>query len=86
LQTDLSKAIEELQSKNIKNGFNRERYQANQELTRALIEFINERPSERFSQILRNCGFIKETIVDGPPEWVNEFYLESKVLLKRIKK
>lgn len=66
-------------------------YGANLELIFILVRLVQNNPQMRFSQILVNFGFVKNELQHddvfitklGP--WKDEFYLESKDLLKRIK-
>lgn len=59
----------------------------NRELVKLLSELVENNPSERFHQILRNNGFITEHIDEHnmPVYWENEFYLESENVLNRVK-
>ena len=51
---------------------------------------VEDSPSERFSQILRNYGFIKENRPAKPDNphiyWQNEFYSEPQQILDRVKR
>lgn len=63
------------------------RQKSNQELVAILAELVARHPTERFHQILRNYGFIKEAGINPDthqPDWVNEFYSESEATLKRV--
>jgi hypothetical protein len=64
------------------------RQKSNQELVAILAELVTRHPTERFHQILRNYGFIKEDGIDPDthsPKWLNEFNQESEVVLERVK-
>lgn len=74
--------------------FDKARKEATIELLQILGQLILENPTQRFSQILSNYGFITEEYVttyegeahsDGEYFWKNEFYLEPVALLKRVK-
>lgn len=60
----------------------------NQHLLNILQELIKENPTQRFSQILQNYGFIDTTTISSTlePQWVNEFYKEPEVILDRVKR
>lgn len=52
-----------------------------------LEDLIKKYPDMRFSQILSNFGFVKMSERDAnfmPTTWVDEYYLESKEVLKRV--
>lgn len=71
--------------------FDQKRQEANHELIEILTAQVKARPSERFGQILRNCGFIKENMKFHetgnfyPDGWSNEFNTEPQEILKRVK-
>ena len=58
------------------------RQAANQELVRRLAALVAAHPDLRFSQLLRNFRFVDEAAEGG---WCNEFFLESEVLLDRVR-
>ena len=67
------------------------RLEANRKLVSILAKEIEKSPSQRFGQILRNCGFVEEAGVDcwndlkgRPTYWNNEFNFEPWVLLARV--
>ena len=64
------------------------RQTSNQHLLNILQELIKENPTQRFSQILQNYGFIDTTTIPTTfePQWVNEFYKEPEVILDRVKR
>ena len=73
--------------------FDEERKQATLELLAILTELIVKHPEQRFSQILRNYGFVRETRPIKAErgemlgvDWKNEFSLEPVELLKRVKR
>ncbi len=67
------------------------RLEANHELLAILSNYLEKHPDIRFSQALMNCYFVKQE--DRRPTisiykdliWRDEFYLESEVLLERVK-
>lgn len=71
----------------------KERFECNMVLIDILKEYLKEHKDIRFSQALSNLDFVKK--VQHTNEcgdegfeyqyWKDEFYLESKDLLKRIK-
>lgn len=63
---------------------NKKRLKANKELVKILSTIVKENPNQRFSQILRNYGFIKENIQDQT-RWEDEFYAEPDIILDRVK-
>lgn len=70
--------------------FDRQRQEANLELAAILVQLLTKHGSQRFSQVLRNYGFVRETRPVKPDahwvDWKNEFNLEPQELLKRVKK
>lgn len=72
------------------NEFDRQRQEANLELAAILVQLLTKHGSQRFSQILRNYGFVKETRPVKPDnynvDWKNEFNMEPQELLKRVKR
>lgn len=67
------------------------RLEANRRLVEILSRLVESNPDQRFSQILRNNSFVRETRgvnaesgVAMGVEWKNEFYLESTELLERV--
>lgn len=73
--------------------FDRARLEANMELLTILMGLVSNHPEQRFSQILRNYGFVRETRPVNPEslesqhvvDWCNEFYAEPQEVLKRVK-
>lgn len=63
---------------------NQRRQEANRELLELLQEQIETYPSERFSQILRNAGFVQQTEISDRVVWEDDFNLEPWQLLKRV--
>lgn len=65
------------------------RLEANRELVKILGEIVEKETDQRFSQILRNYGFVRE-IRPVKPEagipWQNEFYSEPQKILERVKR
>ena len=72
------------------NQFDKERQEANRELVKLLAELVEKHPTQRFSQILRNYGFIKQSAWDvlqnDVQSWMNEFYAEPQQVLDRVRK
>lgn len=72
-----------------KNKFDQARLKANRELIETLTDLVEQNPSQRFGQILRNYGFIKENRPAKPSNpdiyWQNEFYKEPSEVLQRVK-
>lgn len=72
------------------NDLLNKRKAANKELVKILSEIIESQPSQRFSQILRNYGFIEElpsnTQLPEASKWINEFYTEPDKILARVQK
>ena len=69
------------------------RQEANRELLKILEQTIESQPDIRFSQALRNAGFVKEVVFESPSSrwenviyWQDEFNLEPQVLLTRVQK
>tara|TARA_Y100000034_G_scaffold136409_1_gene212692 strand:- start:4923 stop:5225 length:303 start_codon:yes stop_codon:yes gene_type:complete len=60
------------------------RQDSNKKLVEILAELVEKHPEQRFSQILRNYGFISEKKTEGPYTWNNEFNLEPDKLLDRV--
>jgi len=62
----------------------------NKQLVEELSKLVNKHPDQRFSQILRNYGFVKEKImlIDNGMEdyivWQDDFNLEPEYILKRV--
>lgn len=71
-------------------AFDKTRTEANLELLNLLGDYIMNHPTQRFGQILRNLGVIRE-IRSGfapdsmPPQWVNDFNTESTEILRRVR-
>jgi hypothetical protein len=65
------------------------RLEANRELVKILSEIVEKENNQRFGQILRNYGFVRE-IRSVKPEagipWQNEFYSEPQKILERVKR
>lgn len=73
----------------LRNKFDQSRLEANRELVALLAELVEKRPTERFGQILRNCGFVREIRPINPEAgipWQNEFYSEPQKILERVKR
>ncbi len=68
------------------NSLNQRRQEANRELLELLREQIETHPSGRFSQILRNAGFVQQTEVSDQVVWLDDFNLEPWELLERVDK
>ena len=63
------------------------RLEANRAILGVITELVERYPDQRFGQLMRNYGVIKEIRNDWiPVAWSNEFNLESDELLKRIVK
>lgn len=60
------------------------RQEANRELVARLQEQVERYPSERFSQILRNAGFVHQEEISEQVVWKDEFNLEPWQLLNRV--
>jgi len=73
--------------KNEAKKFDQARKETNQKLVDILQKLVNENPSQRFSQILQNYGFIKPNRPANPDQridWQNEFYMEPQQVLERV--
>ena len=57
------------------------RKNANKELLNILTNYLEKHPEIRFSQAIENLNIVKT----NDEYWVNEFYVESDVLLERVK-
>jgi hypothetical protein len=77
-----TKTEEELMDENL---LNRRRQECNRELMAVLGEQIEMHPSQRFSQILRNAGFVNQVDAADQVVWKDEFNLEPWVLLSRVR-
>lgn len=64
----------------------RRRQEYNRELVTLLQEQIENFPSERFSQVLRNLGFVAQSEVSGRVVWEDEFNFEPWELLGRVRR
>ena len=66
--------------------FDENRNKANAELVGILWKLVQENPTQRFSQILRNFEFVKQhkAMAIGRFVWVDEFSLEPTKLLERV--
>lgn len=67
------------------------RQKYNQELLQILTKAVEKWPDLRFSQILTSLKFVSDgqkcmDCKSDMPHWEDEFYLESKDLLDRVKK
>ncbi len=67
------------------------RLKENQALLEYLKAYIDVHPNQRFSQILNNYGFVRNTEDSAVGtaynmNWKDEFYLESDKLLERVEK
>lgn len=63
------------------------RLESNRRLVEILNRLVENNPDQRFSQILRNYGFIKEERPTRPEMCTsvqNEFYVESNKILERV--
>ena len=63
---------------------NQRRQETNRELLELLQSQIEKFPSERFSQILANGGFVQQAEVSEQVVWKDEFNLEPWQLLERV--
>lgn len=83
-------AILRLEKNVSRNKFDQERYESNLKLACKLLYLVAKNPNQRFSQILRNYGFVRETrpvkAESLAADWKNEFYLEPKELLNRVER
>jgi len=61
-----------------------ERQEANRKLIRKLLTLVEEHPELRFGQILQSFYFVKPDTSVYPFSWKDEFYLESKELVRRV--
>lgn len=93
LNEDQEKLIEDVLDKVNIPSTPLNRLLANRKLVHELNWLIENNPDQRFSQILRNYGFVGETRpistdsgLYGMVEWKNEFYLESDKLLERVER
>lgn len=64
----------------------RRRFDANRALWTRLGELIEAWPDQRFGQLLRNFGFVRQASVDDAVVWVDEFSLEPMDLLERVER
>jgi hypothetical protein len=65
------------------------RFEANREIMKRLSKAIKDNPDQRFGQLLRNLGVVREQGYDvdqcgTPPRWVNEFNTESEFTLNNM--
>lgn len=65
--------------------FDKKRYEANVELMQILTTLIVENPSQRFSQILLNYGFVVGNSSRLTSNWMDEFATEPQEVLWRVK-
>jgi hypothetical protein len=79
-------------NKQERKKFDQERLKANKELAELLAKLVEENPNQRFSQILKNFGFVKhtrpakqETCDNHNINWKDEFYEEPQKILERVK-
>lgn len=63
---------------------NGRRQEANRELLELLQVQVEKYPSERFSQILRNAGFVEQREIADQVVWADDFNLEPWRVLKRV--
>lgn len=51
-----------------------------------LALYIRKNPDQRFGQILRNIGVVKDYMADGEwtPRWTNHFNEEPKSIVERM--
>lgn len=70
------------------NKLDAARLAANRDLANLVKTLVEQNPTMRFHQILRNFGFIVEdrSNPDGPPVWMNGFYEEPMKTLERVKR
>lgn len=64
------------------------RHKKNREILSLFCDLVDKYPDMRFSQILLAFGFVKQTRPARPEariDWQDEFYMESEVVLKRVK-
>ena len=66
-------------------SLNQRRQASNRELLALLEEQIETHPSQRFSQILRNAGFVNQIDIAERVVWDDEFSVEPWILLGRVK-
>jgi hypothetical protein len=59
------------------------RKEANMEIVRLLLNFINMNPEQRFGQILMNLNIVQRDNESG--KLVNNFYEEPEKTLERVK-
>ena len=65
------------------------RLESNRRLVEILNRLVENNPDQRFSQLLRNYGFIKEERPTRPEMCIsvqNEFYVESDKILERVER
>lgn len=65
------------------------RLESNRRLVEILNRLVENNPDQRFSQLLRNYGFIKEERPARPEMCIsvqNEFYVESDKILERVER
>ena len=58
------------------------RQELNEELVGILNRLVQNNPTQRFSQILANFGFIDDS--HNVDCWKNEYYVEPTVVLQRV--
>lgn len=80
-------------SNKVYKDLKRKRLTANQELAYILLDMINDDGGEqRFSQLIRNYGFVLQTEVCQDMNmypvqvWRDEFNLEPDILLQRVQR
>lgn len=65
------------------------RQETNAKLTTILMLLVAKYPEKRFSQILLNYGFVKQTRPAKPTEdiwinWQDEYFSEPEIILERV--
>lgn len=68
------------------SGFAYNRFKSNMEILEKLKEYLEEHPTQRFGQALRNLGIVvdrKDNATDFPV-WENHFNEEPQLMLARM--
>ena len=62
------------------------RKEANMEIVRLLVNYINDNPDQRFGQILRNVGVVVDywNEQEMKKDWMNHFNEEPQAMLDRM--
>ncbi len=74
----------------IGNHFDRRRYKNNKHILKVLEAYVEKFPSQRFGQVIRNCGMVDTVFFeemnsrDGGPFYTNIFNEEPDRTLKRM--